>query len=149
MSEKSTPPRGRLREHVAEEIRVLLARKRISATELARRTGIKQSTMSRRMTGETAFDMDDLELIADALGVEVTDLMPKRITAGGGTAREGEPSVFKDVYRAIVQTDDDRPAEPGKPFSPRRTDSVRPVSAIPGRSRRPQPVRPGVRRKGR
>ncbi|GGK89547.1 hypothetical protein GCM10012284_24340 [Mangrovihabitans endophyticus] len=69
--------RGRLREHVAEEIRVLLARKRMSGSELARRTGIKQSTMSRRMTGETAFDMDDLEAIAAVLEVEVADLLPK------------------------------------------------------------------------
>lgn len=81
MSDEATPTRGRLREHVAEEIRVLLARRKMSATQLARLTGLKQSSLSRRMTGETAFDMDDLELIADVLGVSVTDLMPQRTGA--------------------------------------------------------------------
>jgi transcriptional regulator with XRE-family HTH domain len=81
MTDEAPPPRGRLREHVAEEIRVLLARRKMSATQLARITGLKQSSLSRRMTGETAFDMDDLELIADALGVAVTDLMPRRVGA--------------------------------------------------------------------
>jgi transcriptional regulator with XRE-family HTH domain len=80
MSEE-TSPRGRLREHVAEEIRVLLARRKMSAAELARRAGLKQSTLARRMTGETAFDMDDLEVIADVLEVAVTDLMPQRVGA--------------------------------------------------------------------
>lgn len=82
MTDEAPPPRGRLREHVAEEIRVLLARRKMSATQLARITGLKQSSLSRRMTGETAFDMDDLELIADALGVAVTDLMPRRVGTG-------------------------------------------------------------------
>lgn len=81
MSDEPTPERGRLREHVAEEIRVLLARRKMSATQLARLTGLKQSSLSRRMTGETAFDMDDLEVIADVLGVSVTDLMPQRVAA--------------------------------------------------------------------
>jgi transcriptional regulator with XRE-family HTH domain len=77
MSEMAMAVRGRLRVRTAEEIRVLLARRRISAAELARRTGMKQSTLARRMTGETAFDLDDLELIADVLGVTVTELLPQ------------------------------------------------------------------------
>jgi transcriptional regulator with XRE-family HTH domain len=87
MSDEATPPRGRLREHVAEEIRVLLARRKMSANQLAQLTGIKQSSLSRRMTGETAFDMDDLELIADALGVAVTDLMPQHVGTGSDPKR--------------------------------------------------------------
>lgn len=73
-----TPGRatGRLREATAEEIRVLLARRNMSAAELARQTGIKQSYISRRMTGETPFDLDDLELIAAALEVPVVALLP-------------------------------------------------------------------------
>ncbi len=78
-----TSPRGRLREHVAEEIRVLLARRKMSAAELARRTGMKQSTLARRMTGETAFDMDDLEVIAEVLTVDVQDLLPPAKAAAG------------------------------------------------------------------
>lgn len=61
----------------------MLARRRMSAAELARRTGIKTSTMSRRMTGETAFDLDDLEVIAAALGITVADLMHGATSANG------------------------------------------------------------------
>jgi DNA-binding Xre family transcriptional regulator len=67
-----------LNERVAEEIRVMLARRNISAAELARRTGITQRSMSRRITGEKAIDLLDLEKIARALEVEVTTLLPAR-----------------------------------------------------------------------
>lgn len=66
---------GQLRERTAEEIRALLGRRRISGAELARRTGMKQPYLSRRMTGELAFDLDDLEVIARELGVSVLDLL--------------------------------------------------------------------------
>ncbi|GAA4681171.1 helix-turn-helix domain-containing protein [Phytohabitans rumicis] len=75
MSDNPTVPTGRLRERAAEEIRVILARRRMSAAELARKTGIRQQNLSRRMTGETAFDLDDLEVIANALGIKVADLI--------------------------------------------------------------------------
>lgn len=66
-----------LRESAAEEIRVLLARRKISGSELARKVGVTQPYMSRRLNGEVAFDLDDLEQIALALDVEVTDLLPR------------------------------------------------------------------------
>lgn len=75
MSDKPAAPGRRLRERAAEEIRVILARRRMSAAELARRTGIRQQNLSRRMTGETAFDLDDLEVIANALDIRVEDLL--------------------------------------------------------------------------
>jgi len=134
MSDESTSPRGRLREHVAEEIRVLLARKKMSAAELARRTGLKQSTMSRRMTGETAFDMDDLEIIAEVLEVEVSDLMPRRVGAGRDP-RHGSGQIGRtdDLPRAAHLVH--------QPFSPPRRDASRPVSAVPANRRRPTTVR--------
>lgn len=54
---------------------MILARRRMSAAELARRAGMKQPYLSRRMTGEIAFDLDDIEAIAAALGVTVQDLI--------------------------------------------------------------------------
>jgi len=118
----------------------------MSATELARRTGIKQSTMSRRMTGETAFDMDDLEVIADALGVEVADLMPKSARAGGGD--------FKDLYLPASFSDGpvsrsadvDRVApRSASPFGqPARRDPSRPRGRDRVKGRRPPHQRPTV-----
>lgn len=151
MSEQTTPPRGRLREHVAEEIRVLLARRRMSGAELARRTGIKQSTMSRRMTGETAFDMDDLEAIAAVLDVEVGDLIPRSIDKGVGRNFEEAPADAAvtigqgsvDLVNRVIPNPE--PHRAPWPFGPSKPGPTRPVSAIPARKRRPAPVRPGNR----
>ena len=66
-----------INELVAEEIRVLLARRRISASDLARKTGMTQRAVSRRLTGEKVIDVDDLASIANALGVDVVDLLPR------------------------------------------------------------------------
>ncbi|WP_165947371.1 helix-turn-helix transcriptional regulator [Micromonospora sp. 15K316] len=65
-----------MRELVAEELRVLLARRRMSASHLARKLGMTQSYLARRMSGDTAFDVDDLARIAEVLGVTVLDLIP-------------------------------------------------------------------------
>jgi transcriptional regulator with XRE-family HTH domain len=140
MSDTKASTRGRLREHAAEELRVILARRRMSAAELARRTGIKQSTMARRMTGETAFDLDDLELIAEALGIEIADLFPP---SGGATTTR---SVSDDLNRALARSrkDDPKPVRhvATRPFSPPRRDPNGPPSATPLSSRRPRDTRP-------
>lgn len=61
---------------VAEEIGVLLIRRRIKAFELAAKVGLSQSAMSRRMVGDQPFDLDELAKIADVLGVTIADLLP-------------------------------------------------------------------------
>ncbi|MDG4756311.1 helix-turn-helix transcriptional regulator [Micromonospora sp. WMMD710] len=76
MSDNAAGTATPMRELVAEEIRVLLARQRISASKLARTLGMTQSYLARRMSGDTAFDVDDLARIANVLGVTVVDLLP-------------------------------------------------------------------------
>lgn len=77
MSQNGTGSVTPMRELVAEELRVLLARRRMSASELGRRIGVTQPYISRRLTGEIAFDLDDLQRIADAMGVTIADLLPR------------------------------------------------------------------------
>jgi transcriptional regulator with XRE-family HTH domain len=72
-----------LREATAEEIRALLARRRKSHNWLAAQIRHSAAYLSRRMTGDTAFDLDDLERIAAALGVSAADI----INAAGGDLR--------------------------------------------------------------
>lgn len=115
---------GRLRERTAEEIRVLLARRRISAAELARRTGMKQSTLARRMTGEIAFDLDDLEAISQALDVPVSALMP-----------------------AAFPLNDRSATSPVRAAKPARTASTRPKGRPANASMRPQSSAPPTRRR--
>ena len=72
--QESNPPSG-LREVVAESVRVEMARRRMTQRSLAAATGMSQSYIGRRMTGEMPFTTDDLALIATALGVPVTALL--------------------------------------------------------------------------
>lgn len=55
---------------------MLLVRRRLSAAKLAQQLGWSQPYMARRMSGAQTFDLDDLEQIADALGVTIYDLLP-------------------------------------------------------------------------
>jgi len=66
-----------LKQSVAEEIRALLGRRNMSRLELAKRIGRSHTYMWRRLSGETAFDVDDLQKIAAVLGVSVNDLLPR------------------------------------------------------------------------
>lgn len=130
-----------LNERVAEEIRVMLARRQITATELARKAGMTQRSISRRITGEKAIDMDDLDRIAGALGVDVLDLIPatdneprpRRSTGPRvvGRRRGNIPPSWHATHRAArttrtdrapvaVTASDDGPTAPTAPtFGPR------------------------------
>ena len=113
---------------------MILARRKMSTAELARRTGIKNSTMSRRMTGETAFDLDDLEVIAAALGVTVSDL----VNDGGGAVQ---------TTVAKLQVTEQRPAGSTRPTATRPRDDRpkgRPGGQVPNpRTRRPARIPSG------
>lgn len=68
----------RYRLTVAEEVRVWLARRRMSGVKLAELIGRSQVYVSRRLRGEVPFDTDDMARVAAALNVEVVDLIPPR-----------------------------------------------------------------------
>jgi len=93
MSTTSTD--ARLSERVTEEVRAVLARRRVSATELARRMGVTQSYLARRMTGVQPLDLNDLDKIALALEIEAIDLLRAALTAPTLTFRD--PSMARVV----------------------------------------------------
>jgi transcriptional regulator with XRE-family HTH domain len=125
----STTPVGTLRTGVAEEVRVMLARKRVSGLQLAERIGHSQAYISRRLNGETAFDVDDLERIAIALGVTVYDLLPRSAGLSGDTPRYGSSIDQKTSDVDAKKSDRRRPAgvnrPPNVPPSMRRPSFVR------------------------
>lgn len=86
-----------LRAVVAEEIRAAMARRRLSGAGVARAVGKSQSYVSRRLTGETAFDLDDLEKIAGALGCRVNDFMPVPPTSGPSGGSHTGPKVRRHL----------------------------------------------------
>jgi transcriptional regulator with XRE-family HTH domain len=64
-----------LSDRVAEEIRGLLGKRRMSASELARRLEVSRSWVSLRLTGAQAIDLNDAERIAYELDTTVGDLL--------------------------------------------------------------------------
>jgi transcriptional regulator with XRE-family HTH domain len=65
----------RLTDLVAGEIRVWLARRGMTARELARRLQVSPSWISYRLNSTQAIDLNDLESIAAELDVTPADLM--------------------------------------------------------------------------
>jgi transcriptional regulator with XRE-family HTH domain len=65
-------------ESLSGEIRAAMARQGITQLDLATRAGMSQSYLSRRLTRSTPFTTDDLEQIAKALGIPLTELTSVR-----------------------------------------------------------------------
>jgi transcriptional regulator with XRE-family HTH domain len=121
------------REAVAEEVRAALARRRVSASALARKLGKSQTYVWRRLSGETAFDTDDLEAIAGILDVTVVDLLPPDARGGSRVTIR-----YRDMAeRPAAEKPDVRP--PARDTSPVRLDHNR-RPRRPGAPRPPMPI---------
>ena len=59
----------------AAEVRAALARADITQTELASLTGRSQNYWSRRLSGAIALDLADLEMVSNATGALISDLV--------------------------------------------------------------------------
>lgn len=59
---------------VTGEIRAVLARRRVTQVELARKLDVEVSWLKRRLNGITALSVDDMTKIAHALEVPVAQL---------------------------------------------------------------------------
>jgi transcriptional regulator with XRE-family HTH domain len=148
-----------LSQMVAEEIRALMARRRMSGRQLAVELGVSPSWVSYRLTGAQPIDVNDLMLISRALGVGVHDLLPPPNLAA--TARTGHSRLagtserggdLNASLRQLARSEITLPPigapkrhpVPGRsPMSPQRRDSIRPVSVIPATQRRPARMGPG------
>lgn len=126
-----------LGDRVAEEIRVVMARKRVNQSELARRIGVSVMWVNGRLNGDTQIAINDLPRIAAALEVPTADLLPAELRS--------QPNVRLDAIEKTAgrRNPKRRPERPNKRREPAPT---RPVSAVPPSQRRPCPVRPAGRR---
>lgn len=62
-------------ETVAANVKAEMARRSHSQNTLAPLVGMRQQALSRRLSGKTAFTIDELATIATALGVSLADLI--------------------------------------------------------------------------
>lgn len=64
-----------LAEVAAREVRAEMGRQRISGIQLAGLLGVSDMYLSRRLTGQIAFDLAEIERVAIALNVPVAQLL--------------------------------------------------------------------------
>ena len=81
MPSGSQPVPGPLSRAVSAEIRLAMARKRVSGAELARKTERSQSYISKRLRDEASFTSNDVEDIVNALGVDLLALVVAAVEA--------------------------------------------------------------------
>ncbi|HEY3435955.1 MAG TPA: helix-turn-helix transcriptional regulator [Solirubrobacterales bacterium] len=112
-------------------MRVLIARKRLSGVQLAKLVGVSQPYLSRRLNGAVPFDLNDLELITDALGVTLEDLLKSAKASIGISPNGGSAHMVRPVS----------PAPGYGPFGQKPRGSSRPGSSV----RRPALIGPGRR----
>ncbi len=62
---------------VAAEVRAWMGRRRATQADLATALGKSQPYVSRRLSGEVAFDTDDLFRLAEHFNVGVADLLER------------------------------------------------------------------------
>lgn len=67
---------------VAEEVRVAMTRRRISQARLASALGLSQAAVNRRLSGAVDFTISELRAVADALEVDITDLIAPTARSG-------------------------------------------------------------------
>ena len=80
-------PSEGLTQRVAEEVRALMGRQRITQTRIAEVLDIPQSSVSSRLRGSTPFRLPELERLAELFGVHLAVLLG--LPAPGPTPPDG------------------------------------------------------------
>lgn len=68
---------GTLQSAVAAEVRAEMARRRFTGVELAAHLNLAQQSVSKRLSGGTPIDLDELSAIAQWLGLDVLTLIER------------------------------------------------------------------------
>lgn len=127
-----------LSERTAEEIRVVMTRRKVSGRQLAAALGVSQTWMSTRLNGTVPIDLNELQRFAEVLNVEVTELLPRpmpgRVVATVPTTSD-RPNVHSDA--SPVRTTRRRSERKANPIGRSRRESTAPASAVPPTQRRP------------
>jgi transcriptional regulator with XRE-family HTH domain len=89
--------------YATAEIRAEMARQRIYNKDLAAKIGVTAPTMSRYLSGRIPLTLDDLERIAEALGVSLWRFIPAADLAATGTGGGPTPQVLARPTRTNRQ----------------------------------------------
>lgn len=122
MSMDTTTQKPALSRRIAEEIRVAMVRRGMTGVQLARRLGVSQPWVSYRLTGAQEIGTNDLERIAEALDVQIIDLLPRAVAEIPRTL--GYAQTYVDLSHVTPAVTPSRPPDnrprrgPGRPGRP-------------------------------
>jgi transcriptional regulator with XRE-family HTH domain len=71
-------------ERVGANVRAEMARRGLNQRSIAPCINLSQQALSRRLNGQTAFNVDELDRIADCLSVTVASLIAPAVAAPAG-----------------------------------------------------------------
>ena len=134
-------PAKSLTQRVAEEIRVVLARRQMRQSQLARQMGVTEQWLSVRLRGVQPIDLNDLERIADALGVHPFELWPRDLAP----VNQRSHALNDRSVSHATRTTDERPSRARQPNGRPAGEPTRPASSVRPTQRRPSMVRPAGR----
>lgn len=144
---------------VGKQVKLQLFLREMSGRDLAGKLGVSPSWVSYRLSGKQEIGLDDLFQIATVLGVDLDELLTPEVKAKATEADEGRSNQDFEHGGSVRAVDHRTPFRPSartgdvrtrrrrtpRPFSQPKPGPNRPMSAVPARKRRPQPVRPGDR----
>jgi transcriptional regulator with XRE-family HTH domain len=161
MAQQSERP-ATLSKLVGKQVKLQLFLKEMSGRDLASKLGVSPSWVSYRLSGKQEIGIDDLFAIANVLGVDLNEILTPDVVAKAKDSGEGATRDFDQapaeqlvtvgqgsvgMANRVVQVR--QPRKTPRPFSQPKPGPNRPMSAVPARKRRPNPVRPGDRPAGR
>lgn len=135
----------------AEEIEVMLVRRRINKSGLARLLGVSHTWVTNRLSGQQEIGLNELQRIAAILNVEAVELMSRadegRVVAtahvpSGTNERSGH--LARRLRRGSSRTNAKRPAHNRHPISRPQTGTTAPTPTGPPSQRRPSLVMPSA-----
>ena len=68
------PEPGPLSRRFSAHVRMVLARDRVTAQDLAARAGLSRSYLGKRLRDEVPFTLNDVEAIGKALGIHIPEI---------------------------------------------------------------------------
>lgn len=74
MPSGSQPRPGPLARAFSAHVRMVMARDRVTAKDLAEATGLSRSYLGKRLRDEVPFSLNDVEAISVALGLKLPEL---------------------------------------------------------------------------
>jgi len=84
------------RDYIATQVRMELARKRISVSEAARRLGWGQTVLQRRVVGQRPFEAAELAQLSRLLEVPIERFYPENLTGDlAGSIDVRRPGFFR------------------------------------------------------